>query len=117
MAGVEDYIAALPDDRREALARVREVIREAAPEAAESIRYGMPYYELEGDLCALASQKNYMSFYLMSPGEPLSKLREQAGLDIGKGCVRFKRLDDLPLDLVGEAVSVGAEANRGRARK
>ena len=117
MPEVDDYIDALPEDRREALTRVREVIREAAPDAAESIRHGMPYYELEGDLCALASQKNYMSFYMMSAGEPLAKLRDQSELDIGRGCVRFKRLDDLALDLLGEAVSVGAEANRERARQ
>ena len=115
MVTVDDYLDALPDDRRDALARVREVVRGAAPDAAESVRHGMPFYELHGDLCAMASQKNHMSFYMLSAGEPLSELRARTSLDIGKGCVRFGRLDDLPLDLIGAAVAEGVAANEARA--
>lgn len=117
MSEVDLYIAALPEDRRDALRRLRQTIREAAPEATEDLRYGMPHYELNGQLCAFASQKRYMSFYMFTAGELLRPLREQTGLDIGKGCVRFKRLDELPLDLVQDAVRAGAAASADREQE
>ena len=75
---------------------------------------------------ALASQKNYMSLYLLCRvGDAPVKARLQAGfeaagkkLDMGGSCVRFKRLDDLPLELIGEVI--GAEPMRAyvaRAQK
>jgi len=73
---------------------------ETVPSAVESIRYKMPTYDYEGAmLCAFASQKQYMSLYV----EPriLDGYRTALQhLNVGKSCIRFKSIDQLPLNLV-----------------
>jgi hypothetical protein len=122
----DEYIAALPEDRREAVSAVRDVVRNNLPPGfEEGMLYGMIgwYIPLERfpntyngqplGLAALASQKNYMSLYLNSVyGDPRTeawfKDRYAASgkrLDMGKSCVRFRRLDDLPLDVIGDTIA------------
>ena len=134
-ATVEEYLAGLPADRREALQAVREVILKSLDkDYEEGIQYGMIGYYVPhrvfpaGYHCdpkqplpfaGLASQKNYMSLYLMglycgcadgeSDNEHSRWFREawaKTGkkLDMGKACVRFKKLDDLPLQVIGQAI-------------
>jgi Domain of unknown function (DU1801) len=127
-ASVEQYLSALPADRRAALEAVRKVIRaNLDKEYEEGMQYGMISYYVPhrvfpaGYHCdpkqplmfaALASQKNYMSMYLMcvyGHGPSSEWFREawaKAGkkLDMGKACVRFKRVEDLALDVIGEAI-------------
>ena len=121
------YLEALPDDRREALATVRGTILENLPDGyEEAVRWGMISYEIPLDrypetyngqplsYAALAAQKRHMSLYLMGVYCDQSTREwfesgaagRGAKLDVGKACVRFKRLDDLPLDLVGEAIAL-----------
>ncbi|HEX2884212.1 MAG TPA: DUF1801 domain-containing protein [Candidatus Limnocylindria bacterium] len=122
----DEYIAALPEDRREAMQRVRDVIRDNLPPGyEEGIQFGMIgwYVPLErfGDtyngqplgLVALASQKQYLSLYLNSVyGDPETEAWFRARwaqtgkkLDMGKSCLRFRRVDDLPLDVIGETIA------------
>jgi uncharacterized protein YdhG (YjbR/CyaY superfamily) len=122
----DEYIAALPDDRREAVAEVRRVIRDNLPNGyTEGMAYGMIgwYVPLEtfGDtyngqplgLASLASQKNHIALYLNNVyGNPeldawFRDRWAQSGkkLDMGKSCVRFRRLDDIPLDVIAEAIA------------
>jgi hypothetical protein len=125
---VEAYLAALPEDRRAAIEAVRRVILDNLDGGyEEGIQYGMIGYYVPhrvypaGYHCdpkqplpfaALASQKGYMSLYLMSiyGHEALRSWFEkswvEAGkkLDMGKSCVQFKTLDDLALGVVGEAI-------------
>ena len=122
----DEYIAALPDDRREAVAEVRRVIRDNLPNGyTEGMAYGMIgwYVPLEtfGDtyngqplgLASLASQKNHIALYLNNVyGNPeldawFRDRWAQSGkkLDMGKSCVRFRRLDDIPLDVIGETIA------------
>ena len=125
---VAAYLAALPEDRRHAIEAVRKVILDNLDEEyEEGIQYGMIGYYVPhrvypaGYHCdprqplpfaALASQKGYMSLYLMCiyGNEALRSWFEQAWakagkkLDMGKSCVRFKKLDDLALDVIGEAI-------------
>ena len=124
-ATVTEYLAGLPEDRRAALEAVRTLITAHLPTGfVESMNWGMIVYEVplatypdtyNGQPLAyagLASQKNHMSVYLMGlyGSEPLRAEFEDAyratgkRMDIGKSCVRFKRLDDLPLDVVGHAI-------------
>jgi hypothetical protein len=122
---VDEYLAALPDDRRTALTVVRKVIKRHLPKGiVESMNWGMIAYEVplttypdtyNGQpllYAALASQKNYMAVYLQAVygSEKLRERFEDAyrasgkKLDMGKSCVRFRTLDALPLDVVADAI-------------
>ena len=125
---VEEYVASLPEDRRFAIAAIREVIlKNLQKDFEEGMQYGMIGYYVPhrvypaGYHCdpkqplpfvALASQKNYISLYMMSlynDGQRLKSFLEawkKTGkkLDMGKSCVRFKRLEDLALDVVADAI-------------
>lgn len=125
-ATVEEYLAELPAERREVVAAVRDVIRRNLPAGYdEQIRSGLISYEIplsrhpktyNGQplmYAALAAQKNYYAVYLMSvyatTAEPAWFATEYAKtgkkLDMGKSCVRFKTLDDLPLELIGRVIA------------
>lgn len=122
----EAYLDELEPERRAALRQVVEVIRSNLPPGyEEGMQYGMIawYVPLERlpdtyngkplAYVALASQKRYMSLYLNHVyGDALTEqwFRDAVAaagkqLDMGKACVRFRRLDDLPLDVIGEAVA------------
>ena len=125
-ATVDEYLAELPADRRDAVAKVREVILENLPAGyQEAMQYGMISYVIPLSaypvtytgqplgIASLASQKNYMTVYLMGVyGDKETERwfveRYKASgkkLNMGKSCVRFKTLEDLPLDLIGEAIA------------
>jgi uncharacterized protein YdhG (YjbR/CyaY superfamily) len=122
----DEMIAALAPERREAIATVREVIRANLPAGfEEGMQFGMIgwYVPLERfpdtyngqplGLVSLASQKNYMALYLNTVyGDPATERWFRARwattgkkLDMGKSCVRFRTLDELPLDLIAETVA------------
>jgi hypothetical protein len=122
----EDYIAELPAERARVLSEVRKVVLKNLPEGYREmmgwgmISYGVPLERYPDTyngqpLCyaALAAQKNYFSLYLMGVyGHPEREraLRDafaKAGkkLDMGKSCVRFTALDDLPLDAIGRTIA------------
>jgi uncharacterized protein YdhG (YjbR/CyaY superfamily) len=122
---VEDYLAELPDDRRETISAVREIVRRALPPGyVETMNWGMIAYEIPLERypdtynkqplysVALASQKNHCALYLSGPYMDPALARgieegfEKAGkrLDMGKSCLRFKRLDDLAVEPIEEAI-------------
>jgi hypothetical protein len=128
---VDDYLAQLPPDRREALQAVRKVILSNLDKGyEEGMQYGMIGYYVPHSVfppgyhcdpkqplpfAGMASQKNHMSLYLMciyghDGSNPNTKWFQDAWkktgkkLDMGKACVRFKRLEDVALDVIGEAI-------------
>ncbi|MEM7222370.1 MAG: DUF1801 domain-containing protein [Pseudomonadota bacterium] len=104
---VETYLAALPAPRRAPLTELRALIRAALPHARESLRYKMPTYDgPDGDmLCAFASQKRHMSLYLCE-ADLVERFRDRLPrIDIGKGCLRFKSLDDLPRPVLDDVLA------------
>ena len=126
---VEEYLSELPPERREAIEAVRDVILANLPEGyVESMNWGMISYEVPLEtypdtynkqplaFAALASQKNHMAVYLT--GIYISKVAREAfetayratgkRYDVGKSCVRFRELEDLPLDLIGETIAFAA---------
>lgn len=116
MTTVDEYIAAADEERRPTLEALRALVREAAPDAQEEIRHGMPYYGLHGDLVAFAAQKRYFSFYVMSGGATVAPYREALGkLDCGKGCIRFRSLDQVPDGVLHDLVLAAARANQEQA--
>ena len=123
---VSQYLASLPADRRKTLAAVRAVIRKNLPKGyKESLGFGMICYSVPLAACpdtyngrplcyaALAAQKNHYALYLMTAygdsakAKALKSAFEKAGkkLDMGKSCVRFRSLDDLPLDAIGAHIA------------
>lgn len=126
---VQEYLAGLAPDRRAALQAVREVLLKNLDKGyEEGIQYGMIGYYVPHHIyppgyhcdpkqplpfAGLASQKNHMALYLMCVyGRPELEawFRKEWGksgkkLDMGKSCVRFKQLEDLPLDVIGRAVA------------
>ena len=110
---VPEYLADLPADRQTALKKVRSLIRKTVPEAQETMQHGMAAYELNGLLCALASQKNHMAVYVCDP-EVVDAHRDALGkLNSGKGCIRFRKLEELPLDAISEILKEAAMKRSG----
>lgn len=125
-ATVEEYLASLPGERREAIASVRRVVLEHLPAGYEECmafgmiawvvplsRYPDTYNKQPLALASLASQKRHMALYLNNvysdeaAREWFTSAYAESGkrLDMGKSCVRFKRLDDLPLDVIAQAIA------------
>jgi uncharacterized protein YdhG (YjbR/CyaY superfamily) len=109
---VAAYLEELPEDRRQALAELRAMIRKIAPEAKEGIRYGMASYTQGELLFALGSQKAYMALYVCDH-EVVNAHRDRLGkLNCGKGCIRFRKLSDLPLDAVTDLLKEAAKRRK-----
>lgn len=142
---VDDYLAELPEDRREAISAVRDVILDRLPDGLEEVmNWGMITYELPLETypgtynkqplmyAALASQKNHMAVYLSAIyADEDERARFEAAykktgkrFDVGRSCVRFRKLEELPLEVIGDAIGsmttgdfiAAYEASRTRAR-
>ena len=124
-----DYISKLPKDRQEVVSELRKVVLDNLPKGfSEEMSYGMIGYVVphsiypDGYHCdpklplpflSIASQKNFVAFYHMGiySDEKLLDwfVREYPNhsnykLDMGKSCIRFKRMNDIPYELIGELV-------------
>ena len=125
----EQYLSELPEDRKEAMLKLRNAIKENLPQGFEEvISYGMLGYvvphsiypsgyhcdpKLPLPFINLASQKNFIALYHM--GIYANKNLEtwfvseypkhvKTKLDMGKSCIRFKKMDQIPFELIGELV-------------
>ena len=119
----DEYVAALPEERRDAIAAVRDAINaNLQPGFEEAMQYGMvtwivplarypdTYNGQPLAIAALASQKRYMALYLNCEYASPTDFRERweatgRRLDMGKSCVRFKKLEDVALDVVAETIA------------
>ena len=138
------YLASLPPERRKVIAAVRAVVKKRLPKGyVETMNWGMLSYEIPLSRCpdtynkqplmylALAAQKNNYALYMTGvSGDKvlmgrLAAAYKAAGrkLEMGKSCLRFKTLEELPLDVIGDIVAstpverrIAAEAER-RATK
>ncbi|RPI35179.1 MAG: DUF1801 domain-containing protein [Chloroflexota bacterium] len=123
---VQEYLDELPEDRRRVISEVRELILRNLPEGyRESMGWGMITYGIplehypntyNGEplgYVALASQKNYYALYLNCVyQDPVQEARLREGfkaagkkLDMGKSCIRFRTLEDLPLEVLGSIIA------------
>lgn len=107
----DEYISIYPKDVQGLLKEIRTTIRQLAPDAEESISYGMPAYKLHGrPLVYFTAFKNHIGFYATPTGhsefaEKLSKYKQ------GKGSVQFPIDEPLPLQLITEIVKFRVEEN------
>lgn len=113
---VDAYIAAAAPGRQEALRALRDACREHLPGFTEEIRYGMPTYVRDGEPeLSFASQKQYLSLYVQRP-DVLDRHRDElAHLDVGRSCIRYRRVDQIDHDLVRTMLTETA-ASPGPAR-
>lgn len=127
MNTVEEYIAQLPEDRKAAIEQLRKLLKKQLPKGfQECISYGMIGYVVPHSLypkgyhcdpklplpfLSIASQKNFIALYHMGIYADSRMLdwftsefpkHSKAKLDMGKSCIRFKKLDQIPYDLIGE---------------
>jgi uncharacterized protein YdhG (YjbR/CyaY superfamily) len=123
---IAEYLAEMPEERRQAIDKVRQTILANLPEGyEEALNWGMITYQVPLEVypdtynkkplmyAALANQKNHMAVYLTGiyMDEELNQDFEQKykdtgkRYDVGKSCVRFRKLDDLPLELIGESIA------------
>jgi hypothetical protein len=123
---ITEYLASLPGERRAVVSKLRSFVKKHLPKGYQEqmglgvITYVVPLTTLpdtyNGEpLCyaAIAVQKNYYSLYLMSAyGRPAQAKwmadefkKRGKKIDMGKSCLRFKSLDDVPLDVVGDVIA------------
>ena len=124
---VDAYMQKIPPDRKKACAKLRSVIRQSIPQGFEEvINYGMPSYVVPHSLypggyhcdpklplpfVSFASQKNFIAVYHMGIYANEDLMNWFVGeypnhcsrkLDMGKSCIRFKKIDEIPYDIIGE---------------
>jgi uncharacterized protein YdhG (YjbR/CyaY superfamily) len=103
-SSIPAYIAGLPIKERSVIETLDKIVRSAAPKGSGSMKYGMPTYDLKPRFIAFNSQKNYFSFY--ADPEIVKRYRaELPGLDVGKSCIRFRKIEDVSFDTLRRIVS------------
>jgi uncharacterized protein YdhG (YjbR/CyaY superfamily) len=106
---VAEYIAEAPDSRRDALNLLRGLCRQELHGFEEAMRHGMPAY-LRGDVVevAFASQRNYISLYILRHAALEANAQRLGGLSVGKGCIRFRRPDQIDVTTVRRLLTATA---------
>ena len=112
METIASYFAKFPETSQKRMQQIRTLIMEKAPEAQESISYGMPAYKTNGKpLIYFAAFKNHIGLYATPSGhthfaDALSRYKQ------GKGSVQFPNEQPLPLDLIAEIIAFRVEENK-----
>jgi uncharacterized protein YdhG (YjbR/CyaY superfamily) len=114
---IDEYLAALSDDKRAALEKLRKTIRAAAPKAEECISYQLAAFRQDGMLVAFGASANHCAFYLMSSSTVEAHKEELQGYDTSKGTIRFQADKPLPSALVRKLVKARLAENANRHRK
>ena len=111
---VDDYLAALPEEARATLEKIRKAIKAAAPKATEGISYQMPMYKQHGMLVGFAAFKNHCSIF---PGaKPMETYKDELkAYKTSKGTIRFPIGKPLPAALVKKLVKTRIAENEKRA--
>ncbi len=100
---IDDYIAGYPEDVQAILEKIRAVIRDTAPEAEETIKYGIPTFTLQGNLISFAAYKKHIGLY-PAPAGTAAFNQKLAAYKTAKATVRFPLDQPIPFDLVREIV-------------
>src|ERR687895_1566551 len=102
---MDDYLAGLPEEEKEALAQVRAVVERAAPEAEEGVSYGMPAFLYAGrPLLGFRAAKRHLSVFPFSPAAVEAVHDRLDGFDLSKGTIRFSPDSPVPDDVLADVV-------------
>lgn len=118
-SSVEEYLAALPEERRAAMERMRQAIKSAAPDATELISYNMPAFKSHGGqfLVSYAAFKRHYSLFPASEAVIEAAGEELTPYLSGKGTIRFPADDPIPVSLVERIVKTRLEENAAHERR
>ncbi|MVN20667.1 iron chaperone [Mucilaginibacter arboris] len=111
---IGSYIESFPKDVQEILEQLRLTIRKAAPDAKETISYGMPAFKLNGSLVYFAAYKNHIGFYPTASGIKAFQ-QEISVYKNSKGAIQFPIDQPLPLDLITKIVKFRVNENLEKA--
>lgn len=100
---IDDYINSFPKDTQELMEQIRLTIKNAAPEAIETINYKMPTFQFNGNLVHFAAYKQHIGFYPAPSGIEAFK-KDLSKYKWAKGSVQFPLDKPIPLDLIAEIV-------------
>ena len=107
---IDEYIANFPPKVRSILRKIRTTIKIAAPDAKEKISYGIPTFDLNGNLVHFAAYKSHIGFYPTSSG--INKFKKEfVTYRVSKGTVRFPIDTAIPYDLIKQIVEFRVEEN------
>jgi len=114
---VDEYLAAVPDEVRPVLEKLRKTIRSAAPKAEEVISYQIPMFKYHGPLVFFAAFRNHCSFYVVS--KPIMDVftSELKPWDTSGTTIHFSAKNPLPASLVKKIVKARIEENEARVKK
>lgn len=110
---VDNYIASFPKEAQQILTQIRNLIRAAAPNAEEIIRYKMPAYHYHGMLVYFAVYKNHIGFYAAPTAHEAFK-KELSVYKTGKGSVQFPIEKPLPYSLITKMVKYRLKENKAK---
>jgi len=108
---IDEYINAFEGEVKSILQKIRKTVREVAPEAIESINYGIPTFKQSGNQVHFAAYKNHIGFYPSPSGMEEFK-KEVALYKTGKGTMQFPLDKPIPYDLISEIVRFRVEENK-----
>jgi uncharacterized protein YdhG (YjbR/CyaY superfamily) len=111
---IDEYIAGFPQDVQEILLKIRQIVRETAPGATETISYQMPTFRLESALVHFAAFKKHIGFYPVPSGIEAFK-EELAEYITGKGTLQFPLDQPIPYDLIRRVVAYRVQENLAKA--
>jgi uncharacterized protein YdhG (YjbR/CyaY superfamily) len=109
---IDEYIATSREEVRPLLQKIRQTVHNAAPQATEAIKYGMPTFVQDGNLVYFAAYKNHIGFYPVTEG--MSNFKELAKYDRGKGTAQFPLDEPIPYGLITKMVKVRVKENKAR---
>jgi uncharacterized protein YdhG (YjbR/CyaY superfamily) len=111
---IDEYIVSFPPDVQETLESIRRTIKQAAPDAEETISYQMPTFTLKGNLVHFAAFKKHIGFYPIPTG--IEEFKDELSVyEGGKGSVQFPLDKLMPFDLIRRIVEFRVKENLARA--
>lgn len=111
---VTDYLDEVPSERKEALTKLRDLCQSALKGFDESMEYGMPSYSRNDEVeVAFASQKNYISIYILKQ-EAMNAHKDRLtgkGISFGKGCIRYTKPERIDFEIVEDMLTATEESD------
>jgi len=111
---IDEYIAGFPKDVQEILEKIRLIIRKAAPDAQETLKYQLPTFTLKGNLVHFGAFKKHIGFYPTPTGTEKFK-NELSAYEGAKGSIKFPLDKQIPYDLINKIVEFRIKENLDRA--